>query len=110
MSYNESVASFIDALGPFYEYVDIPGIKKVENHVTNNNIISVKGSSNNENSDQIEEIGEDDGYIPISNGHVNGNSDFCQEEEHSSEEADNDPDVSDITLENYSAASVISVS
>ncbi|XP_050697302.1 acyl-CoA-binding domain-containing protein 5-like isoform X2 [Eriocheir sinensis] len=32
MAYTENVANFIDALGPFYEYVDVPGKKKLNNN------------------------------------------------------------------------------
>lgn len=32
MSYTENVANFIDALGPFYEYIDIPGLKPKNNN------------------------------------------------------------------------------
>ncbi|KAK8397358.1 hypothetical protein O3P69_004815 [Scylla paramamosain] len=34
MAYTENVANFIDMLGPFYEYVDLPGKKKLNNNTS----------------------------------------------------------------------------
>lgn len=58
MAYTENVANFIDALGPFYEFVDIPGKKKI-----NNNTKGLPGGEDLSDSE-----GNDN--LPIINGSV----------------------------------------
>ncbi|XP_045129638.1 acyl-CoA-binding domain-containing protein 5-like isoform X2 [Portunus trituberculatus] len=69
MAYTENVANFIDKLGPFYEYVELPGKKQLNNNTT-------KGpppprdlsDSGNEVTDSSSGSGNDS---PVPNG-VNG--------------------------------------
>lgn len=58
MAYTENVANFIDALGPFYEFVDIPGKKKI-----NNNTKGLPGGEDLSDSE-----GNDN--LPVINGRV----------------------------------------
>ncbi|KAK4300704.1 hypothetical protein Pmani_027105 [Petrolisthes manimaculis] len=58
MAYTENVANFIDALGPFYEFVDIPGKKKINNNT--------KGLPGGEDLSDFE--GNDN--LPIINGSI----------------------------------------
>ncbi|XP_076068209.1 acyl-CoA-binding domain-containing protein 5-like [Oratosquilla oratoria] len=58
MSYTENVANFVDMLGPFYEYVDLPGKSQ-----TNNNVLKDK------DNEPDHEINSEYGILP--NGHHN---------------------------------------
>lgn len=60
MAYTEDVANFIDALGPFYEFIDIPGTKNKNN---NNN----KGNDKPSNDKKDDSAG-DANDKPITNG------------------------------------------
>ncbi|XP_027238708.2 acyl-CoA-binding domain-containing protein 5 isoform X2 [Penaeus vannamei] len=60
MAYTEDVANFIDALGPFYEFIDIPGAKNKNN---NNN----KGNDK-PNNDKKDDPDGDANDKPITNG------------------------------------------
>ncbi|XP_047502506.1 acyl-CoA-binding domain-containing protein 5-like isoform X2 [Penaeus chinensis] len=60
MAYTEDVANFIDALGPFYEFIDIPGTKNKNN---NNN----KGNDKPDNDKKDDSAG-DANDKPLTNG------------------------------------------
>ncbi|XP_069192292.1 LOW QUALITY PROTEIN: acyl-CoA-binding domain-containing protein 5-like [Procambarus clarkii] len=60
MAYTENVANFIDALGPFYEFIDIPGMKLKNN---------IKGVPEDEEPNSNYGDGED-GVKSTLNGHL----------------------------------------
>ncbi|XP_071538810.1 acyl-CoA-binding domain-containing protein 5-like isoform X2 [Panulirus ornatus] len=99
MAYTENVANFIDALGPFYEFIDIPGKKaKINNHIKDL-------PDNDSPSNRYEALQGSDSHVTNGHHHVhkmNGNqesdSDAGYDVEQSSSQ-DSSPQLLSVTGE-----------
>lgn len=81
MSYTQDVANFIDALGPFYEFIDIPSLKPKNN----NNVKGLDDSPAFRDNDAQEENGMANGHIQKVNGDACSDVDTGSETQTSSE-------------------------
>nr|XP_053630885.1 acyl-CoA-binding domain-containing protein 5-B-like isoform X2 [Cherax quadricarinatus] len=99
MSYSEDVAAFMDALGPFYEFVDIPG-KKLKNVNTNGVPEDEQPNSHNGETEDREKC-ELNGHLPIHkrSGNADSGSDSDSDMAHLSSEDSSPQQVSVVTTE-----------
>ncbi|XP_068213197.1 acyl-CoA-binding domain-containing protein 5-like isoform X1 [Palaemon carinicauda] len=81
MSYTQDVANFIDALGPFYEFIDIPSLKPKNN----NNVKGLDDSPSFRDNNAEEESGVANGHIDKVNGDVRSDAETGSETQTSSE-------------------------
>ena len=75
MSYTQDVANFIDALGPFYEFIDIPTLKPKNN----NNVKGLEDNAAFHENGEPEENGMTNGHIQKMNGDVSSDLDSGSE-------------------------------
>lgn len=109
MSYTENVANFIDALGPFYEFIDLPGKKpKINNNskdVNDDEQLSSDGEPVDGASDSLVPNGHHD--PKVLNGMENGTestSDLAQ-----SSSQDSSPRLSPVPVSDPAAVSLVSI-